>query len=74
MVKDASLNAECKVIKVVDLPSHTVFFGEVLEVSASGSEPLAYHKGKYWRMSETLPKPTDEESEKFKGIIEKYKR
>ena len=75
MVEGAAMNAECKLVKTLDIGSHTIFFGEVLEASVGkGKEPLALHKGKYWKMTENIPKPAQEERDRTKKIIEKCKK
>ena len=75
MVEGAAMNAECKLVKTLDIGSHTIFIGEVLEASATkGKEPLAYHKGKYWKMTENIQRPTEEKRESIKKIIGKYRK
>ncbi len=72
MVQDAALNAECRLVKEIEFGDHIIFIGEVLLASSSKTkEPLAYHNGMYWKMTETLPKPSPEEREKIKQVIEK---
>ena len=48
--------------------------GEVLEASFSGKEPLAYHKGKYWKLEKNIEKPQEKELEKIKEIVAKHKK
>lgn len=74
MVEGGALNLECKLIKTSDIGSHTIFFGEVVEATVSGKEPLAYHKGKYWKMGETIQKPAAEERERIEKIVENSRR
>ncbi len=74
MVEGAAMNAECRLIKTLDIGSHTIFIGEVLEASASGKEPLAYHKGKYWKMTTNIEKPPSEEKKRMDLIVEKYSK
>ena len=75
MVEGAAMNAECKLVKTVEMGSHTIFIGEVLEASATkGKEPLAYHKGKYWKMTETIEKPSTEQMGKIENAIAKSSR
>lgn len=73
MVKGASLNAECKLIRKIKLGDHTMFVGEVITYHTTDKEPLAYHKGKYWKIGKNIRKPNDKELEKIDLIIEKYK-
>ena len=75
MVKEAVLNAECKLIKEIDLGDHIMFVGEVIEASINKEKtPLALHKGQYGQVEFNIPKPTQEEREKMTKIIEKYKK
>ncbi len=54
MIKGSALNAECKVVKHEEAGDHTMFVGEVVELLVDENiRPLAYHDGKYWKMTET---------------------
>ena len=72
--QDASLSIECKVIKAIELTTHTMFIGEALAMKTTEEQPLAYHQGSYWKLSETLPKPTEKERAKQKAIMDQFKR
>lgn len=75
MVKGAALNVECRLFKEIPLGDHTMFVGEVVEASlGSGKEPLAYHKGRYWKLTEALEKPEEEERERIRKLLEKYRK
>jgi flavin reductase (DIM6/NTAB) family NADH-FMN oxidoreductase RutF len=75
MTENSSVNFECKLFQEIPLGDHTLFVGEVLEVTLNTEEkPLAYHHGKYWDMTSTLEKPTQELREKVKSLFEKYKK
>jgi flavin reductase (DIM6/NTAB) family NADH-FMN oxidoreductase RutF len=75
MVKGACANIECRLFKTIPLGDHTMFVGEATEgVSDATKEPLSYHAGKYWKMSMNLPKPSQQEREKIRSILEKYRR
>lgn len=74
MVEGAALNLECKLVKTSDIGSHTIFFGEAVEATVSGKEPLAYHKGKYWKMADNIENPVQEERDRIRKIIEKYRK
>jgi hypothetical protein len=50
-----------------------MFVGEVIEASNNPDKvPLAYHGGKYWIMNTNLVKPSTEERDRIKKVIEKY--
>lgn len=74
MVEDAALNAECKVIKEIQLGDHMMVVGEVVEMKASNKEPIAYHQGRYWILNTNVKKPSDEERERIASITEKHKK
>ena len=74
MIEDAALNAECKVIKEIELGDHTMVVGEVVDLKITDKEPIAYHKGQYWTMNKNVEKPSDKEIERIKSIVEKYKK
>ena len=74
MVKDASLNAEFKLVKKIEAGSHTLFIGEAVELSALPKPPLAYHQGQYWLLGKNVKKPSEETREKIKLLGEKHKR
>jgi len=58
MVENAALNAECKVIKEIELGDHVMIVGEVVALQINGKEPLAYHKGQYWTMDKKCSRET----------------
>lgn len=73
MAGGAVLSIECRLLKDVELGDHVMMVGEVLESSLNkGKEPLAYHKLKYWKIGENIPKPQQEELERIKAIVEKH--
>lgn len=75
MIKEASVNIECKLVKEISLGDHTTFVGEVLEASNNPEKrPLAYHAGRYFIMNTTVMKPSDEERERIRRIVEKHKK
>ena len=49
--------------------------GEIVEASNNPDKvPLAYHKGKYWILDTNLIKPSKEERERIKKVVERYSR
>ncbi len=74
MVKGAVMNAECKLLQVVDVGDHPIFVGEVVELSHLPKEPLAYHQAKYWRLGENLAQPPQEFLDKIAKLAEKHAR
>ncbi len=75
MVQDAVLNMECRLIKKIPLGDHTVFVGEILEALLNKEKtPIAYHQLKYGTVSFNMQKPSDQERQKIKDIIEKHRK
>lgn len=74
MVEGAILNAECKVVQVIELGDHTMFVGEVQEAAAGGKEPLIYHGLNFWKLGESMPQPPESELEKIKKMVEKFRK
>ena len=74
MVKDVSANFECKLVKELDIGSHTIFIGEVLEANDHNKQPLGYHGGKYWILEKNPEKPSDKERKRIADIVEKHKK
>ena len=72
MVEGAALYVECKVVNVIDLGDHTMFVGEVQEASLGSKAPLLYHKLKYWKIGENIPKPDVMAIPKVKAAAEKF--
>ncbi|MDO8497570.1 MAG: flavin reductase family protein [bacterium] len=74
MIQGASMNAECKLIKTVDVGDHPLLIGEIVNISHEIKSPLLYHQTKYFKVGERIPKPPQEYLDKIKTLVEKYKR
>ncbi|VVC02906.1 FMN reductase (NADH) RutF [Candidatus Burarchaeum australiense] len=75
MLKGASMNAECKLVKSEMVGDHVMFVGELVEISADPNlESLLYHQGKYWKLGEQIPRPPQEIIDKAKALVEKYRK
>lgn len=75
MIKGASLNIECILSKEIPLGDHTTFIGEAIEASSNADKvPLAYHGGRYFVLNTNVIKPSQEERERIRRVIEKHKR
>lgn len=74
MVKDAVLNAECKLIKSEKMGDHMMFVGEVVAISTNEKKPIIYSDGKYWEFGEQVKKPSDKERERIGKLVEKHKK
>ncbi|MBI3034082.1 flavin reductase [Candidatus Woesearchaeota archaeon] len=73
MVKDAVLNLECKLKEQISSGDHILFIGELLEANVHENKtPAVYHKGKFWKFGENLPRPTDERIAYIKKLAEKH--
>ena len=75
MVEGAAMQAECKVVKIIDIGDHPIVIGEIVEIyTLSNKEPLVYHGLKFWNLTETLPRPNEKEMERIKVIIAKHQK
>lgn len=75
LVEGACLQLECKLVQQLLPGNRTVFIGEVLAANAFPEKsPLIYHRRKFWKFGEQIPKPGAEELEKQKALIEKHRR
>ena len=74
MIKGAVVNIECILSKEITLGDHTAYVGEVIEASSNADKvPLAYHEGRYFIMNTNVVKPSQEERERIRRVVEKYK-
>ncbi|MBI2651210.1 flavin reductase family protein [Candidatus Woesearchaeota archaeon] len=75
LMVDASMNAECELIKKIVIGDHTTFIGEVVYLyPANNKEPLVYHAQKYWKLNTLVEKPNPDELDKIKGIVERFRK
>jgi flavin reductase (DIM6/NTAB) family NADH-FMN oxidoreductase RutF len=75
MVEGAVMNIECKVVQQMHNNKYYLFVGEVVNRKDNpGKEPLAYHKGTYYRMDSRIPKPSEGKQGRIERVIEKHKR
>lgn len=74
MVEGAALNAECRLIKEITLGDHVMLVGEVVEAAFPQNEPLAYHKGLYWKLNTNIEKPSEKERERIRAVLEKHRK
>ncbi len=74
LVEGAALQIECKLVQSVKIGSHTIFIGEVVETGFGKDEPLAFHGGKFWKLTEQLQKSSEQQMERMKATLEKNKK
>lgn len=74
LVKDSALQLECQLVNEISVGDHVLFVGEVVRVHTTGKEPLAYYQWKYWKLTENISKPSDEERARQKKVVEKHAR
>ena len=75
MLKGAATNAECRLIETKVLGDHTMFIGEVLEISSDDSKmPLVYQFGKYYSLGERMHKPDEGVLAKIEELKKKYSK
>jgi flavin reductase (DIM6/NTAB) family NADH-FMN oxidoreductase RutF len=75
MLVGAAMNAECKLVEQEELGDHTMFVGEVVEISAGENiQPLLYHNGRYWGLGEAIIKPQNEILNRIEELAQKHGR
>lgn len=66
------MNAECKLVKHEELGDHIMFIGEVVEISADENiRPVLYHNGRYWKLGESVVKPSPEILNRIEELAQK---
>jgi flavin reductase (DIM6/NTAB) family NADH-FMN oxidoreductase RutF len=74
MVGGAAMNAEMKVVKIENMGDHAMVLGEVVALSTTEKEPIAYNKGKYWKLNEQIKKPGSAELEDIRRAVEESRK
>lgn len=74
MLRGAAMNAECRLVQETELGDHIMFVGEVLEISSSDAEPLAYHGGRYFRLGEQLHKPPKDALDRIASLVDRHRK
>ncbi len=74
MLPSAAMQAECNVVFEKKFGDHTMFVGEIVDISHSEKEPLLYHNGKFWSIGEQLPKPDQEFLDRLEASVVKHRR
>jgi len=75
LLKDACLNIEALVEQSLDVGSHVMFIGNVVnaKIGNKNKKPLIYYAASYWRFGEKIEKPKKEVLDKISAIIEKFR-
>lgn len=74
MVKEASLNVECKLFNEITFGDHIMLIGEVLDATSNPEkQSLIYHNGRYWPLKDVV-KPTQGERERIQNTLEKHRK
>ena len=74
MVRSAAVNMECKLSQQIIFGENAVMIGGIVESSVSGKNPLAYHKGAYWTMSQRLENSSEEKKKRVREIVELHRK
>lgn len=72
MVHGACMNAECKLVKHIDIGDHPLLIGEIVSIKSEDKEPLMYHKSKYWHIGGRIVKPEQSVLDTIKSVVEKH--
>ncbi len=74
MVQGASLNAECELVKTVDLGDHPLLIGKIKVITASEKQPLVYFQGRYHKIGDEIHKPSREYRNKIKQLAQEFNK
>ncbi len=75
MVKGATLNLECRVVKREAVGDHLLVIGEVLDVSRDeNAVVVAYRDGKFYKLGELVPRPDEVEAKSIDALAEKFRK
>ena len=74
MVRLAAANIECELSQQIIFGENAVMIGGIVESSVSGKDPLAYHRGAYWTMSQRLERSSEEDRKKVREIVESHRK
>jgi flavin reductase (DIM6/NTAB) family NADH-FMN oxidoreductase RutF len=75
LIRDAAMNAECKLLRQEEMGDHIMFVGEIIEITADENiKPLVYHNGMYRKLGENLPRPRQEILDGIMKFAEKYQK
>lgn len=72
MIEGACLNAECRLIKHIDIGDHPLLIGEVMNIKTTDKQPLIYSEGKYFHVGEQIHKPGEDVLQKIENLKQKY--
>lgn len=73
MLKGASMNAECKLVEIINLIGRDWFIGQVNAVSSNEKPPLIYHSGKYWNLGSNILKPDADKLSEIEKVIRNFR-
>jgi len=73
LVEGAAMQAECKLVKSLEIGDHKMYVGEVQEATSTDKLPLILSQGKYWTFGEQVKKP-EGINDKVADLAEKHKR
>lgn len=74
MVRGATLNAECKLVKLIEIGDHPIFIGEVQHFTENENDPIIYHKGKYFKLGEQIHKPNETVLSNIDQLVKKHSK
>lgn len=74
MVEGACMNAECKLVEVLEMGDHPLLIGEIEHVTANDKQPLSYFQGRYHKVGEEIQKPDQEYRDHIKELAKKFSK
>lgn len=74
MLTGACINAECKLVEILELGDHPLLIGEIENVTANDKQPLSYFQGRYHKIGEEIQKPSQEYRDKIKQLTQLFSK
>lgn len=74
MVTGAAMNAECRLVKTVEIGDHPLLIGEVQKITHANKEPLLYHQTKYFTLGAPIQKPDPHVLDRIEQLKQQYKK
>jgi flavin reductase (DIM6/NTAB) family NADH-FMN oxidoreductase RutF len=69
-----ALTVELKVKEIVPVGDHTLIIGEAVNIHIGEAEPVAFHGGIYWQLTEQLPKPSQAQRDRIGEVVAKHQK
>lgn len=72
MVTGACMNAECKLVEILELGDHPLLIGDIEHITANDKQPLSYFQGRYHKIGEEIQKPDRKLRDQIKKLAQRF--